>query len=71
MVLYANGEMRSGACGNSFPVAWLFPVKYEARSSAKSEDEAGGPGGLLRDEKVCNTHVKERESESSRVAWEH
>lgn len=62
--------MWSGTCGNSFLIAWLLPVKYEARSSAKSEDEAGGPGGLLKDEKVCNTHVKERESESRRVAWE-
>lgn len=34
--------MWSGACGNSFLIASLSPVKHEARSSADSED--GGKG---------------------------
>lgn len=32
--------MWSGACGNSFLIASLLPVKHEARSSAKSQDGA-------------------------------
>lgn len=58
--MYANGEMWSGACGNSFLIVWLFPVKYEARPSAKPEDGEEGTGDLLRDEKVSNNHVEER-----------
>ena len=49
--------MWSGACGNSFLIASLSPVKHEARSSAESESGGGGAGGLWRDEKAWNSHV--------------
>lgn len=56
--------MRSGACGDSFLIASLFPVKYEARSSAENENGGGGARGLSREKR----YVKEKESESS-GAW--
>lgn len=39
--------MWSGAHGNSFLIASLSTVKYEARSPAESEDGVGEAGGFF------------------------